>query len=155
MSTLAAALARLSSAGRDPSTAPGSLFSGPYDVTLRNSETTDGKLTARRRCWLGGLAFLHQFVGMAVDEPPSIAFQPERLADAQFHKGCGLAIAASQEGSDMYRSRVMHCADLRMSCNRALRQRLPFRRSPVGPDTHTGLEQRDGLRPRRRDSCYP
>ena len=31
--------------------------------------------------------FLHELVGVTVDEPPSLFFQPKRLGDTQFHDG--------------------------------------------------------------------
>jgi hypothetical protein len=37
--------------------------------------------------------FLHQLVGVPVHEAPSLALQPERLPDPQFHNWYGLAVA--------------------------------------------------------------
>src|ERR1700737_3633842 len=50
-----------------------------------------GYVTAARRS-SGRFAFVHELVGVAMDEPPSVALKPERLSDAQFHDRCRLAI---------------------------------------------------------------
>jgi hypothetical protein len=34
-----------------------------------------------------GFVFLHELVGVTVDEPPSLFLQPKRLGDRQFHDG--------------------------------------------------------------------
>src|SRR6202022_2281288 len=50
-----------------------------------------GYVNAARRS-SGRFAFVHELVGVAMDEPPSVALKPERLSDAQFHDRCRLAI---------------------------------------------------------------
>jgi hypothetical protein len=64
-----------------------------------------------------GLAFLHEVVGMAVHEPPSVALRPENLRNAQFHDGYWLELAQTHNAH-------------RMSCGR------PVRRDPDGNRTH-------------------